>query len=26
MDFRRDHHEKFQWKAGERPDLFETWK
>jgi Spy/CpxP family protein refolding chaperone len=26
MDFRRDHHDKFHWKAGERPDLFETWK
>jgi len=26
MDFRRDHAEKFQWKADERPDLLKTWK
>ncbi len=26
MDFRRDHNEKFQRKAGERPDLYKTWK
>ncbi|MBI4596010.1 MAG: hypothetical protein HY730_06485 [Candidatus Tectomicrobia bacterium] len=26
MDFRRDHEEKFQWKANKHPDLFKTWK
>jgi Spy/CpxP family protein refolding chaperone len=26
MDFRRNHHDMFHWKAGERPDLFKTWK
>ena len=26
IDFRRDHAEKFHWKAGEPADLFQTWK